>query len=87
MSALCSHGSADVLRGAPFDLITVSAAQSSATRGGLAGSFRDIVLIALAWVIFVGVILHPGVQIVGIVTCALALLIGGARAATNRAEI
>jgi hypothetical protein len=52
--------------------------------GGLIGTIRDLILIALAWTIFIGVILHPGVQIVGIAACALALLVGGARSAFSR---
>ena len=81
MSAV--YGSANVLQGAPFDLDVAKRAG-----GGLIGTIRDLLLIALAWTIFIGVILHPGVQIVGIAACALALLVGGARAAfSRRAEI
>ena len=79
MSAVYGHGSANVLQGAPFDLDVRFAAKRAG--GGLIGTIRDLFLIALAWTIFIGVILHPGAQIVGIVACALALLFGSARAA------
>jgi hypothetical protein len=86
MSALHGHGSANVLQGAPFDLDVRFAAKRAGS--GLIGTIRDLILIALAWTIFIGIILHPGVQIVGIAACALALLVGGARAAfSRRAEI
>ena len=89
MSALCGHGPADVLHGAPFDLDTRSATGAKSSGfNRLAGTIRDVVLIALAWTIFIGVIFHPGVQIVGLVACALALLVGSAGAAVRRrAEI
>jgi hypothetical protein len=79
MSAVYGHGSANVLQGAPFDLDVRFAAKRAG--GGLIGTIRDLFLIALAWTIFIGVILHPGAQIVGIAACALALLVSGARAA------
>jgi len=89
MSALYGHGPADVLCGAPFDLDTRSS--SGAKSSGftaLAATIRDVILIALAWLVFIGVIFHPGVQIVGIAACALAVLVGSARAAIGRgAEI
>lgn len=87
MSGPRVHGQADVLHGAPFDLVTGSAAPASAF-GRLAGTIRDLVLIALAWMIFVGVLFHPGVQIIGIAACALALLVGSIKGALGRrAEI
>ena len=88
MRALYDHGSANVLQGAPFDLDVRFAAKRADAGSRLAGTIRDLTLIALAWTIFIGVILHPGAQIVGIVACALALLVGGARSALGRrAEI
>lgn len=86
MSALYGHGSANVLQGAPFDLDVRFAAKRAGD--GLIGTIRDLILIALAWTIFIGIILHPGVQIVGIAACAFALLVGGVRSALGRkAEI
>jgi hypothetical protein len=82
MSAVYGHGSANVLQGAPFDLDVRFAAKRVGS--GLIGTIRDLILIALAWTTFIGVILHPGVQIVGIAACALALLVGGARSAFSR---
>jgi hypothetical protein len=88
MSALCGHGPANVLQGAPFDLDVRFSAKRPGAGRRLVGTIRDLILIALAWAIFIGVILHPAVQIVGIAACALALLVGGARAAfTRRAQI
>ena len=86
MSALYGHGPANALQGAPFDLDVRFAAKRAG--GGLIGTIRDLILIALAWTIFIGAILHPGAQIVGIAACMLALLVGSARSAFSRsAEI
>jgi hypothetical protein len=81
MNALHGHGSAVVLQGAAFDLDT-----GSPVRGGrgLAANIRDLGLIALAWVIFIGIILHPGAQLFGIVVCGLALLVGSVRGGIGR---
>jgi hypothetical protein len=88
MSALYGHGPANVLQSAPFDLDVGFAAKRAGAGSRLAGTIRDLILIAFAWTIFIGVILHPGAQIVGIAACALALLVGGARSAfARRAEI
>jgi hypothetical protein len=88
MSALYGHGPANVLQGAPFDLDVRSAAKRAGAGSRLAGTIRDLMLIALAWTIFIGIILHPAVQLVGIAACALALLVGGARSGfSRRAEI
>jgi hypothetical protein len=81
MRDLQGHGSAVVLQGAAFDLDTGSAVRGSR---GLAANIRDLGLIALAWVIFIGVILHPGAQLVGIAACGLALVVGSVRAAIGR---
>jgi hypothetical protein len=81
MSALYGHAPAVALHGAPFDLDTASAARCGR---GLAGTIQDLVLIALAWAIFIGVILHPGVQIVGLGACALGLLVGSVRSGLGR---
>jgi hypothetical protein len=50
----------------------------------LAATIRDLALIALAWAIFIGLVMYPAVQIIGIATCAVALLIGSGRRAANR---
>jgi hypothetical protein len=34
---------------------------------------RDLALIALAWTVFIGVILYPAAQLVGLLACAIAL--------------
>jgi hypothetical protein len=87
MSALCGFAPAERLQGAPFDLRIRSVAKASDARR-LAGTIRDLALIVLAWALFIGLIFHPGAQIVGLVTCALALMIGSARGAGGRrAEI
>lgn len=52
MSAVRGHGRADVLHGAPFDLDLGSAAKNPGLTRRLAGTIRDIALIALAWTIF-----------------------------------
>jgi hypothetical protein len=88
MSALYGHGPANVLQGAPFDLNVRSAAKRAGAGSKLVRTTRDLMLIALAWTIFIGIILHPAVQLVGIAACAFALLVGGARSAfSRRAEI
>jgi hypothetical protein len=88
MNGHCGHGPANVLQGAPFDLDVHSAAKRAGAGSKLVATSRDLMLIALAWMIFFGVILHPAVQLVGIAACALALLVGGARSAfSRRAEI
>jgi hypothetical protein len=79
MSALCGFAPAETLQGAPFDLAIGPAGKASGARR-LAGTIRDLALIAIAWALFIGVIFHPGVQIVAIMTCALALMVGSARA-------
>lgn len=68
----------DVLRNALLDLETAPAA-----RGNLFRTLRDIALIALAWMIFVGAVMYPAVQIVGIVACAVVLLAGRRRDAAK----
>jgi hypothetical protein len=49
----------------------------------LAATIRDLVLIALAWTLFIAVVMHPIAQIAGIAACAIALLIGSERRATS----
>ncbi len=84
MSVLCGG----LRREVRYDLETGSAAESFSAFGKLAGTIRDIVLIALAWAIFIGVILYPVTQIIGILVCSIALLIGSMRTAARRsAEI
>jgi hypothetical protein len=80
MRAFQGRGQAVALQGAPFDL-------AIARRGGgrgFIGTIGDLVVIALAWMIFIGVIFHPGAQLVGIAACGLALLLGSVRAAFGR---
>ena len=58
------------------------AASPAATIDGgrsLAATIRDLVLIALAWALFVGIMMYPVAQIAGIFICAIALLLGSAR--------
>jgi len=43
----------------------------------VAGTIRDIGLIMLAWMIFIGVVVYPAAQLVGLLTCAIALLVTG----------
>jgi hypothetical protein len=50
----------------------------------LAATVRDLALIALAWAIFIGLVMYPAAQIIGIATCAIALLLGSGRRAPNR---
>ena len=50
----------------------------------LSGTVRDLALIALAWAIFIGLVMYPAAQIIGIATCAIALLLGSGRRAPNR---
>ena len=45
---------------------------------GIFGTLRDHVLIAFAWALLVGVIVYPVAQIVGLVTCAIALAFSAA---------
>jgi hypothetical protein len=83
MSALSGYG--HVLLEAPHGLEASFAAKGSRVSGKkLAGTIRDVILIALAWAIFIGVMMHPGVQIIGILACAVALLVGGGRAVARR---
>jgi hypothetical protein len=42
------------------------------------------VLIALAWAIFIGLVMYPAAQIIGIAACAVALLVGGGRRSPDR---
>ena len=42
---------------------------------GVFGTLRDLALIALAWALLVGVIVYPVAQVVGLVTCAIALAV------------
>jgi hypothetical protein len=51
----------------------------------LAATVSDLALIALAWAIFIGLMMYPAAQIIGIAACAIALLVGGARRAPDRA--
>jgi hypothetical protein len=81
MSAFQGHGSAVALQGAAFDLDTGSVVRDGR---GLAANIRDLGLIALAWMIFIGIILHPGAQLFGIAACGFALLVGSVRAAIGR---
>jgi hypothetical protein len=53
---------------------------SAAHSGTVAGAIRDTVLIALGWLILIGVVLFPAAQLVGIFTCAVALAVGKPRA-------
>ena len=39
----------------------------------------DLALIALAWAIFIGVMLYPAAQLVGLFACAIALVVAGGR--------
>jgi hypothetical protein len=39
----------------------------------------DLVLIALVWAIFIGVMLYPAAQLVGLIACAIALVFAGRR--------
>ena len=50
----------------------------------LAATVRDLALIALAWAIFIGLVMYPAAQIIGIATCAIALLLGSARRPPDR---
>jgi hypothetical protein len=80
MRAFQGRGQAVALQGAPFDL---DIAPRAAGRG-LIRTIGDIGLIGLAWMIFIGVIFHPGAQLVGIAACGLALLVSSLRAAFSR---
>ncbi|HEY4920559.1 MAG TPA: hypothetical protein VII40_10695 [Xanthobacteraceae bacterium] len=53
---------------------------------GFLATLRDLAFIAVAWAIFIGIILHPATQIVGIAACAIALVIGAGRARGNMAR-
>jgi hypothetical protein len=46
---------------------------------GIARTLRDVLLIALAWALLIGVIIYPVAQIVGLITCAIALALSAAR--------
>jgi hypothetical protein len=37
---------------------------------------KDVTLIALAWALLVGVIVYPVAQLIGLLTCGVALAIG-----------
>ena len=53
---------------------------ASRGKGRVAGTIRDIALIALAWVVLAGVIFFPATQLIGILTCAIALAVSRPRA-------
>lgn len=58
--------------------------RTSRTGRTLAATIRDLVLIALAWAIFIGLVMYPAAQIIGIAACAVALLVGGGRRSPDR---
>jgi hypothetical protein len=74
MSALYSCERQDVLPGAFYGLENCPAAESR-----VAGTVRDTLLIVLGWAIFIGAFIYPVAQIVGIVACGIALLVGSDR--------
>jgi hypothetical protein len=43
---------------------------------------RDIVLIAMAWAVFIGIMIQPAAQLVGLLACAIALIVGCGRRGT-----
>ena len=58
-----------------------SADMPAAARGRprIARTLRDLVLIVMGWAILIGAILYPAAQLVGLLTCAVALAIGSRR--------
>jgi hypothetical protein len=44
-------------------------------KSGIVGTLQDLALIALAWALLIGVIVYPVAQLVGLLTCAIALAI------------
>ena len=40
---------------------------------------RDLALIAIAWAILIGAIIYPAAQLIGLLTCAVALAVGSRR--------
>jgi hypothetical protein len=42
---------------------------------GIVGTLQDLALIALAWGLLIGVIVYPVAQLIGLLTCAIALAI------------
>jgi hypothetical protein len=54
-------------------------AASPGRPGQATGAIRDVALIALAWMILIGVIVYPVAQLIGILTCAIALVLGKPR--------
>jgi hypothetical protein len=55
---------------------------AAADANGVAWTIRDIALIGLGWALLIGVILYPVAQLVGLLTCAIAL----AASRAHRAE-
>jgi hypothetical protein len=78
MHVLCSRDGRNVRDQARYALEPRPAARSK-----LAGTIRDVTLIAFAWMIFIGVFVYPAAQIVGILACAIALLVGSGRAGAS----
>lgn len=80
MSTFCGCDRGDEAR---YGLETSFAAESVGASGKLAGIIQDVVLIALAWAIFIGVILYPVMQIIGILACSISLLVDSRQSSAN----
>ncbi|HUI97066.1 MAG TPA: hypothetical protein VLX44_15020 [Xanthobacteraceae bacterium] len=67
--------------------LAVPAGLRSAPAGArFLATLRDLAFIAMAWAIFIGTMIYPATQIVGIAACAIALFIGAGRARGNAAR-
>jgi hypothetical protein len=69
-----------VLRDMAFEIAPRDRRGATRGKGRVAGTIRDIALIALAWVVLAGVIFFPATQLIGILTCAIALTVCRPRA-------
>jgi hypothetical protein len=70
----------------PTALAVPAGLRDALSGGRLFATLRDLVFIALAWAIFIGIFVYPATQIVGIAACAIALAIGAGRARGNTAR-